>query len=131
MSVSARAARDSLRKLDPRHVARNPVMFVVEIGALATTLVWIVQAFGGSLGAATTEPAWVTLVVSLRLWLTVVFGNFAEAIAEGRGQAKAATWRARRSDTAAKLRDGAVKPASELTRGDLVVVTAGEVVPGD
>lgn len=125
------ALLDSLRKLDPRAMIRNPVMFVVEIGALLTTVVWVVQALGGSIGGAGSDPAWYTFTVSVWLWLTVVFGNFAEAIAEGRGRAQAATLRAMRSETTARLRDGATKNAGELMPGDVVVVTAGEVIPGD
>ena len=113
----------SLRKLDPRLMARNPVMFVVEVGAVLTTLIWIV-----GLGD---DPGWFTFTVAIWLWLTVLFGNFAEAIAEGRGKAQADTLRAMRTQTVARLRDGSTKPASELRRGDVVVVEAGEVIPGD
>ncbi len=122
---------DSLRKLDPRAMIRNPVMFVVEVGALLTTIVWAVQALGGSIGGAGSDPAWYTLTVSVWLWLTVIFGNFAEAIAEGRGRAQAATLRAMRSETTARLKDGGTKNAGELMPGDVVVVVAGEVIPGD
>lgn len=125
------ALLDALKKLDPRQMVRNPVMFVVEIGALLTTLVWLVQALGGSIGGAGDDPAWYTLVVSVWLWLTVIFGNFAEAIAEGRGRAQAATLRSMRSDLPARLRDGSTKPAAELRPGDVVVVPAGEAIPGD
>ena len=96
---------DSVRKLDPRHMVRNPVMFVVEIGALITTVIWIVQLFGGSAPGGD-DPAWYTVTVAVWLWLTVVFGNFAEAIAEGRGKAQAATLRAMRSETVATMADG-------------------------
>ncbi|MDO8189460.1 potassium-transporting ATPase subunit KdpB [Conexibacter sp. JD483] len=125
------ALLDSLRKLDPRAMIRNPVMFVVEIGALLTTVVWLVQALGGSISGAGSDPAWYTLTVSVWLWLTVIFGNFAEAIAEGRGRAQAATLRAMRSETTARLRDGGTKNAGELMPGDVVVVLAGEAIPGD
>ena len=121
----------SLTKLDPRHVVRNPVMFVVEVGAVLTTLIWLVQAFGGDAPGGGDDPAWFTFVVALWLWITVAFGNFAEAIAEGRGKAQADTLRAMRSDTVARLRDGGTRPASELHKGDVVVVEAGEVIPGD
>jgi K+-transporting ATPase ATPase B chain len=125
------AAIDSLRKLDPRVQVRNPVMFVVEIGAAITTVAWLIQLFGGrSLGGGN-EPAWFTFTVATWLWLTVVFANLAEALAEGRGRAQAASLRAMRSETTARLRDGSEKAASELTRGDVVVVEAGEVIPGD
>ncbi|ADB49157.1 potassium-transporting ATPase subunit KdpB [Conexibacter woesei] len=125
------AALESLHKLDPRRMVRNPVMFVVEIGALLTTLVWIVQAFGGSISGAGSDPAWYTFVVTIWLWLTVIFGNFAEAIAEGRGRAQAASLRAMRSETLARLQGGGEKPAGELMPGDVVLVDAGEVIPGD
>jgi potassium-transporting ATPase ATP-binding subunit len=123
------AVLDSFRKLDPRGMARNPVMFVVEIGAVITTIIWIIQLFGGSPGG--TDPGWYTVTVAIWLWLTVLFGNFAEAIAEGRGKAQAATLRAMRSETIARMQDGTERPANELTRGDLVVVEAGEIIPGD
>jgi K+-transporting ATPase ATPase B chain len=121
----------SLRKLDPRLMARNPVMFVVEVGAVLSTLIWIVQALGGAAPGGGGDPAWFTFTVAIWLWLTVIFGNLAEAIAEGRGKAQADTLRAMRTQTVARLRDGGEKPASELERGDVVVVAAGEVIPGD
>jgi K+-transporting ATPase ATPase B chain len=122
----------SLAKLDPRIQVRNPVMFVVEIGALISTAAWVIQLFGGSfLGGSHNEPAWFTVTVAVWLWLTVVFANLAEALAEGRGKAQADTLRAMRSDTTATLRDGSTRPASELHRGDVVIVAAGEVIPGD
>jgi potassium-transporting ATPase ATP-binding subunit len=125
------ALLESLRKLDPRVQARNPVMFVVEIGAVITTVAWLIQAFGGSPLGGGHEPAWFTFSVTVWLWLTVVFANLAEALAEGRGRAQAASLRAMRTDTVAHLRDGGEKPASELVRGDVVVVVAGEPIPGD
>jgi potassium-transporting ATPase ATP-binding subunit len=112
----------AFRKLDPRLMARNPVMFVVEIGAAVTTVIWVV---------GSDDPGWFTFTVAVWLWLTVLFGNYAEALAEGRGKAQAASLRAMRTDTVARLRDGATKRAAELRRGDLVVVEAGEVIPGD
>ena len=121
----------SVRKLDPRVQLRNPVMFVVEIGALITTVGWLIQAFGGEPLGGGDEPAWFTFTVALWLWLTVVFANLAEALAEGRGKAQADALRAMRTETVARLRDGGEKPASELTRGDVVVVEAGELIPGD
>ncbi|MEA2384817.1 MAG: potassium-transporting ATPase ATP-binding subunit [Solirubrobacteraceae bacterium] len=124
------AVLDSARKLDPRNMVRNPVMFVVEIGALITSVIWIVQVFGGSAPGGN-DPAWYTVTVAVWLWLTVLFGNFAEAIAEGRGKAQAATLRAMRSETVARMADGSQLAASELHRGDTVVVEAGELVPGD
>jgi potassium-transporting ATPase ATP-binding subunit len=112
----------ALRKLDPRLMVRNPVMFVVELGAAATTVIWIV---------GSDDPGWFTFTVAVWLWLTVLFGNYAEALAEGRGRAQAATLRAMRKDTVARLPDGSTKRAGELRRGDVVVVAAGEVIPGD
>src|SRR5687767_4787575 len=126
-----RAVIASLVKLDPRQVARNPVMFVVEVGAVLTALIWLVQAFGGDPPGGGNEPAWFTFTVAVWLWLTVVFANLAEALAEGRGRAQAASLRAMRTETVARLRDGGSRPASELARGDVVVVEAGEVIPGD
>ncbi len=125
------ALLESLRKLDPRVQVRNPVMFVVEIGALITTVAWLIQVFGGSPLGGGHEPSWFSFSVSLWLWLTVVFANLAEALAEGRGRAQAASLRAMRTETTARLRDGGEKPAAELTRGDVVVVEAGETIPGD
>jgi K+-transporting ATPase ATPase B chain len=121
----------SFAKLDPRIQLRNPVMFVVEIGALISTGAWAIQLFGGSSLGGGHEPAWFTFTVAIWLWLTVVFANMAEALAEGRGKAQADTLRAMRSDTVATLRDGSTRPAAELHRGDVVVVQAGEVIPGD
>ncbi|HEY3185842.1 MAG TPA: potassium-transporting ATPase subunit KdpB [Solirubrobacteraceae bacterium] len=121
----------SVKKLDPRVQVRNPVMFVVEIGAAITTFAWVKQALGGAPLGGGGEPAWFTFTVALWLWLTVVFANLAEALAEGRGKAQADTLRAMRTTTEAHLVDGTTKPASELRRGDVVVVEAGEVIPGD
>src|SRR5260370_380744 len=78
-----RAAIDSLKKLDPRVQIRNPVMFVVEIGAVITTVTWLIQVFGGKPLGGGGEPAWYTFTISVWLWLTVVFANLAEAFAEG------------------------------------------------
>ncbi len=125
------ALLDSVRKLDPRWMFHNPVMFVVEIGALITTVGWAIQIGGGEPLGGGDEPAWFTGVVATWLWLTVLFGNLAEALAEGRGKAQAAALRAMRTETIARLRDGGEKPASELAKGDVVVVEAGETIPGD
>ncbi len=122
---------ESVRKLDPRVQVRNPVMFVVEIGAMITTPAWLIQVFGGSPLGGGHEPPWFTFTVSLWLWLTVAFANLAEALAEGRGKAQADALRSMRAETTARLRDGGTKSASELTRGDVVVVAAGEQIPGD
>ncbi|MDX6713923.1 MAG: potassium-transporting ATPase ATP-binding subunit [Baekduia sp.] len=129
--VVVRAITGSFAKLDPRIQVRNPVMFVVEIGAVITTGGWLIQVFGGSSLGGGHEPAWFTFTVAFWLWLTVVFANLAEALAEGRGKAQADTLRAMRSDTTARMRDGSARPAAELHRGDVVSVEAGEVIPGD
>jgi K+-transporting ATPase ATPase B chain len=128
--IVAHALLDSLKKLDPRVQIRNPVMFVVEIGAVITTVTWFIELGGGrSLGGY--EPSWFTFTISIWLWLTVVFANMAEAFAEGRGRAQADTLRSMRKETMATMQDGTIRPAAELSRGDVVVVLAGEVIPGD
>src|SRR5262245_34831632 len=121
---------DSLRKLDPRVMARNPVMFVVEVGSVLTTLIWLRDIVAPSPDAL---PAWFTGHVSLWLWFTVIFANFAEALAEGRGKAQAAALRGLRQETLArKLADGreARVLASALRKGDVGVAEAGETIPG-
>jgi len=125
------ALLDSFKKLDPRVQIRNPVMFVVEIGSVITTVTWLIQAFGGKPLGGGNEPAWYTFLIAVWLWLTVVFANMAEAFAEGRGRAQADTLRAMRKETVARMRDGSTRAAAELTRGDVVVVPAGELIPGD
>jgi potassium-transporting ATPase ATP-binding subunit len=130
-AIVRQAAIESLKKLDPRHVAKNPVMFVVEVGSVLTTLLWLRDRVVHPAGAA---PGWFTLSVSLWLWFTVVFANFAEAVAEGRGKAQAESLRRmRREIMARKLVNGREQPiaASSLRRGDLVVVEAGQIIPGD
>src|ERR1700744_2848851 len=122
---------ESVTKLDPRVQVRNPVMFVVEIGAAITTVAWLIQVFGGESLGGGHQPAWFRFAITVWLWLTFVFANLAEAMAEGRGRAQAASLRAMRSETTAKMRDGGERPASELVRGDFVVVVAGETIPGD
>lgn len=92
-----RAFRDSFRKLDPRWMARNPVMFVVEIGSVLTTLLFIQALFG----AGEANPAFIG-AIAVWLWFTVLFANFSEALAEGRGKAQADSLRAARRDTQAK-----------------------------
>ncbi len=131
--IVVRALSDSVRKLDPRVQVRNPVMFVVELGAAITTVTWLIQALGGSTAGhgSGSDPAWYTLTISVWLWLTVIFANMAEAFAEGRGRAQADTLRTLRQETVATLEDGSTKRADELTRGDRVVVVAGELIPGD
>jgi K+-transporting ATPase ATPase B chain len=131
--ITRRAIADSFVKLNPRHMVRNPVMFVVEVGSLLTTVL-AVMAYTGRLAES---PGFI-LAVSIWLWLTVLFANFAEAMAEGRGKAQADTLRnARRDVTARKLKNPKDKqafdevPASALRKGDVVVVSAGQLVPGD
>jgi K+-transporting ATPase ATPase B chain len=125
------ALLESLRKLDPRVQVRNPVMLVVELGALITTVAWLIRLFGGDPLGGGHEPSWFSFAITVWLWLTVVFANLAEALAEGRGRAQAASLRAMRTETVARMRDGGEVPASELTRGDVVVVEVGETIPGD
>jgi potassium-transporting ATPase ATP-binding subunit len=125
------ALLDSVRKLDPRAMVKNPVMFVVEIGSILTTLIWLHDVILRPSGAA---PAWFTGNVTLWLWFTVLFANFAEALAEGRGKAQAKALRGLRQETVArKLADGREErvPASTLRKGDVVVVEVGEIIPGD
>ena len=129
--IVKRALIDSVKKLDPRVQVRNPVMFVVEIGSVITTVTWLIQAFGGKPLGGGNEPAWYTFTIAFWLWLTVIFANMAEAFAEGRGRAQADTLRNMRKETVATMRDGSMKAASALTRGDIVVVVAGELIPGD
>jgi potassium-transporting ATPase ATP-binding subunit len=121
----------SLRKLDPRVQVRNPVMFVVEVGALLTTFAVGYQVITGDPFGGGDETLLFTITVTVWLWLTVVFANLAEALAEGRGRAQADALRSMRTETVARLQDGTTRPASELHRGDVVVVEAGEVIPGD
>ena len=123
---------ESFRKLAPQHVIKNPVMFVVEIGSVLTTLILVRDLVAPTTGS---QPLWFTFHVSFWLWFTVVFANFAEAVAEGRGKAQAATLRKMRQETnARRLVNGKGEetvPASALRKGDTVVVEAGEVIPGD
>src|SRR3989440_10540688 len=132
-SIMRRAIVDSFTKLDPRHQVRNPVMFVVEVGSVLTSALFL-QALVGH-GEA---PAGFILAISLWLWFTVVFANFAEAMAEGRGKAQADTLRRARRDVLAKKlarpQHGAeytAVSAAPLRQGDVGVVEAGDVVPSD
>jgi K+-transporting ATPase ATPase B chain len=128
-AILRRAAGDSFRKLDPRTLMRNPVMFVVEVGSVLTTFLFI-RDFSDSTGAENVFAG----LVSLFLWFTVLFANFAEAVAEGRGKAQADTLRKTRSETVAHKRvDGSISDvlSTELDVGDLVVVAAGELIPSD
>jgi len=121
---------ESFRKLDPRAQAGNPVMFVVLVGSVLTTVFFFAQ-----LGDASTAQNVFAALVTLFLWFTVLFANFAEAMAEGRGKAQAATLRQARTQTTAVRRDatGAVEEvaATDLQVGDECVVEAGQVIPGD
>jgi K+-transporting ATPase ATPase B chain len=135
----------ALRKLDPRTMWRNPVMFVVEVGAALTTVLAITQPFAGS--ASTASPASPAFIwsIAIWLWLTVLFANMAEAVAEGRGKAQAKSLRESRTSTMALVADNydetvdaaaerttfSQRASAELTLGDTVVVTAGELIPGD
>ncbi len=127
--IIGRALRDSLLKLNPRTLMKNPVMFVVEVGATLTTVELARDIARHSSGIG------FSLQITLWLWFTVVFANFAEAMAEGRGKAQAETLRKARADTLARrLRpDGCTEsvPGSQLRIGDQVLVAAGEFIPGD
>jgi K+-transporting ATPase ATPase B chain len=126
-----RAMRDALIKLHPRTLMRNPVMFVVEVVAAVTTILFMRDLFGG-----TESPAFVGQIAAW-LWFTVLFANFAEAVAEGRGKAQADTLRHTKTQTIAKrsrsagTRDYELIPATDLQRGDLVIVEVGDFIPGD
>src|SRR5437868_4810648 len=122
------AIRESFKKLDPRAVARNPVMFVVEVGAAITTIVLLQQV------ATRTGNVGFTLQITLWLWFTVVFANFAEAMAEARGKAQADTLRATKKETPARrIRDGREEmiSSSDLRKGDVILVREGEIISGD
>ncbi len=123
--IIRRALVDSVVKLDPRTMMKNPVMFVVEVGSVVTTLLLFQK----------TQSFAFNLQITLWLWFTVLFANFAEAMAEGRGKAQADTLRRARSETEAKrlLPDGTTEtvPSSNLRSGDVVMVAASEFVPGD
>ncbi len=114
---------DALRKLDPRVMAKSPVMFVVEVGSVLTTVF-----------ACMSPSDWFGWAIAVWLWLTVIFANLAEAVAEGRGKAQADTLRKAKTDTVARRLNGVVEeqvPGTELRIGDLVVCEAGDVIPGD
>ena len=131
-SIMSHAARDAVRKLTPRHMLRNPVMFVVLVGSVLTTLSLVLAIVGGrgSIGF--------TLQITLWLWFTVLFANFAEAMAEGRGKAQADSLRKSRQEAQAKLLadpsnhvDFELVPATRLRKGDYVICTPGNVIPSD
>src|SRR5947209_5153063 len=123
------ATIDSFGKLDPRLMIKNPVMFVVEVGAVLTLIVLVLNAIHHAHGF------WFGLQITLWLWFTVLFANFAEAMAEGRGKAQAETLRKARAETEARrvCEDGSTEivPSSALRAGDVVMVAAGEFIPGD
>ncbi|MFD7668765.1 potassium-transporting ATPase subunit KdpB [Streptomyces sp. NPDC059788] len=114
---------DAVRKLDPRVMVKSPVMFVVEVGSVLTTVF-----------AATSPSDWFGWAIAVWLWLTVIFANLAEAVAEGRGKAQADTLRKAKTDTVARRLEGAAEtsvPGTALRVGDLVVCEAGDIIPGD
>lgn len=122
----------AVKKLDPRYMIKNPVMFVVEVGFVITLLLSV---FPGLFGDADPGLRTYNLVVSIILLITVLFANFAESVAEGRGKAQAASLKKTQKDTEAHLldEDGSetIVPSSQLKKGDVVLVAAGEVIPGD
>lgn len=124
---------DSFRKLSPRAQAKNPVMFVVYVGSILTTLLWIMALRGQA-----EAPAGFILAVSVWLWFTVLFANFAEALAEGRSKQQAASLRGIKTTVQAKVLADArrrdrveTRAATALRRGDIVLIEAGDMVPGD
>jgi K+-transporting ATPase ATPase B chain len=127
--ILGRAIKESFVKLNPRIVAKNPVMFVVEVGAALTTVFVVKDAVGGAGGML------FGIQIALWLWFTVLFANFAEAMAEARGKAQADNLRKTKSDTLAHkiLPNGKVDmvPSSRLRSGDVVLVEAGNLIPGD
>src|SRR6185436_6825157 len=127
------AIGDSFRKLSPRHLWRNPVMFVVAVGSVFTSLL-----FAAVLARPNGEHPWFIFGISFWLWFTVLFANFAEAMAEGRGRAQAAELRKTRQTVLARrlkdpddLKEIEAVAGNALRKGDLVIVAAGEVIPGD
>ncbi|DAC71710.1 MAG TPA: potassium-transporting ATPase subunit B, partial [Thermoplasmata archaeon] len=118
----------SVLRLDPRVQLRNPVMFVVETGAILVTLFFITHLFTGQLLSFPGQ-------IAIWLWFTVIFANFAEAMAEGRGKAQAESLRRAKTDTEAKLlgKDGSITTvkATELRKGDIILVSAGDIIPAD
>ena len=128
--ILRRAALDSFKKLDPRLMAKNPVMMVVEVGSVLTTVL-----FFRDLGKETAADNWFAGLVALWLWFTVLFANFAEAMAEGRGKAQADALRKARADTIANVQrpDGTIEqvPSPQLQVGDECIIVAGELIPGD
>jgi potassium-transporting ATPase ATP-binding subunit len=137
--ILLRAIKDAFKKLDPRWQMKNPVMFVVEIGSVITTIEFARLLFAQIIpGTHLSSERIFVLAVAVWLWFTVFFANFAEAMAEGRGKAQADTLRRARTTTRAKKlvnknRSGVTQEvgAPELRRGDVVLVEAGEIIPGD
>ena len=128
-----RAMKDSFAKLSPKTQAKNPVMFLVFVSAILTSILWVVSLFG-----LKDAPSGYTLAIAIILWFTVLFANFAEAIAEGRGKAQADSLRASRKDVDAhkipsvSQKDSVtVVPSALLKKGELVIVKAGEQIPAD
>ncbi len=117
------AMADAVRKLAPRALVKNPVLFTTAVVALLLTVLLVLRADRLPIGFQVQLIAW--------LWLTVLFGTFAEALAEGRGRAQAASLRATKSDLVAKLPDGRAVPASQLRKGDVVLVETGDLIPAD
>jgi K+-transporting ATPase ATPase B chain len=128
--IVKRAVLDSLRKLNPRHQLRNPVMFTVFLGSVLTLLLFL-----QALGRTGSESPWFILAISAWLWFTVLFANFAEAMAEGRGKAQADALRKSRQDVIARRlannKSYEMVSSKDLSLGDIVVVKAGELIPLD
>lgn len=126
-AIVQRALGDAVRKLDPRQMVKNPVMLVVFVGAIVTSLIVIAEGINGRVSGFNVQ-------ILVWLWFTVLFANFAEAMAEGRGKAQADALRKTRTQmTARRLHNGKEDrvPAADLKRGDLVVCEVGDVIPGD
>ena len=133
--MMGRAVRDSFAKLDPRVQIQNPVMFLVWLSAVMTSVLAVASIFGVQDAGV---PIYYVVAIAVILWLTDLFSNFAEALAEGRGKAQADSLRAAKKDVEAHRIESVedkehftVVPGTELTRGDLVIVRAGEQIPGD
>ncbi len=133
--MMGRAVRDSFAKLDPRVQIQNPVMFLVWLSAIMTSVLAVASIFGVQDAGV---PTYYVVAIAVILWLTDLFSNFAEALAEGRGKAQADSLRAAKKDVEAHRIESVedkehftVVPGTELTRGDLVIVRAGEQIPGD
>lgn len=133
--MMGRAVRDSFAKLDPRVQVQNPVMFLVWLSAVMTSVLAVASIFGAQDAGV---PTYYVVAIAVILWLTDLFSNFAEALAEGRGKAQADSLRAAKKDVEAHRIESVedkehftVVPGTELTRGDLVIVRAGEQIPGD